>query len=463
MSHNFSTLDLPSPLLHNLMSLGFKSMTSIQAQSLPSILSGKDIIAQGNTGSGKTVAFGLSLIATLDNKNFNPQALVLCPTRELAEQISAEIRQLARTTPNVKVITLYGGTPLRPQADSLAKGVHIIVGTPGRIEDHIKKHTVNFSHLTTLVLDEADRMLDMGFQQTLDSIIDQLPCQRQTLLFSATFSSDIKEIAKRITINPILTSVTPDQDSVIIDQRFYQVDNDEHRQITLELLLLSKQDRQQPSSTLVFCNTRKDTQIVAGRLKSVGFSAAPLHGDMEQKDRDQTLIRFSNKSLLILVATDVAARGLDIDHLDLIINFHLARELDVYIHRIGRTGRAGKKGVAFSLFSKQEKFRLDQLSTHLKQESFTDETPPLAQLSETPIHPLMSTIRIKGGKKQKLRPGDIVGALTRHADISGDQLGKIQVTNNWSYVAIERETAKLGLQTLLKGKLKGKSFKAKLI
>ena len=463
MSNAFSSLPLPESMLNNLASLGFTSMTSIQGQSLPSILSGKDVIAQGHTGSGKTVAFGLGLISKLDTKNFNAQALVLCPTRELAEQVSTELRKLARATPNVKIITLYGGTPLRPQAESLAKGVHIIVGTPGRIEDHIGKNTIKLGDLNTLVLDEADRMLDMGFQQTLDTIIEQLPEKRQTLLFSATFPEQIKKIAEKVTLNATLASVTPDQDSVRVDQRFYQVHDDQHRQSALESLLLHRQDPSQANSTVVFCNTRKDAQSVAGKLKSSGFSAAALHGDMEQKDRDQTLIRFSNKSILILVATDVAARGLDIDNLDLVVNFHLARELDVYVHRIGRTGRAGAKGTAYSLFNKQEQFRLDQLSAYLKQECTLGDLPPIAQLEQTPARAPMSTIRIDGGKKQKIRPGDIVGALTNHADINGTQLGKIQVADNWSYVAIERSIAKTGLKTLSNGKLKGKSFRARLV
>ena len=463
MSNAFSSLPLSKAMLSNLTSLGFESMTSIQAQSLPSILSGKDVIAQGHTGSGKTVAFGLGLISQLDTKNFNTQALVLCPTRELAEQVSTEIRKLARAIPNVKVITLYGGTPLRPQAESLTKGVHIVVGTPGRIEDHIGKQTLNLNDLKTLVLDEADRMLDMGFQQTLDTIIEELPENRQTLLFSAAFSGEIKKIAKTVTQNPTSASVTPDQDSVRVDQHFYQVHDDQHRQLALESLLLQRQSLDQANSTVVFCNTRKDAQSVAGKLKSAGFSAAALHGDMEQKDRDQTLIRFSNKSILILVATDVAARGLDIDKLDLVVNFHLARELDVYVHRIGRTGRAGAKGTAYSLFNKQEQFRLDQLSAYLKQDNIISELPPVAQLEQTPNRAPMSTIRIDGGKKQKIRPGDIVGALTQHEDINGNQLGKIQVSDNWSYVAIERGIAKTGLNTLLNGKLKGKSFRAKLV
>ena len=446
-------------MLSNLESLGFKSMTAIQAQSLPLILAGKDVIAQGQTGSGKTVAFGLGILSIIDFSVFKPQGLVLCPTRELAEQVSSELRRLARSIPNVKIITLYGGTPLKPQATSLEKGVHIVIGTPGRIEDHLNKNSLDLSHMKTLVLDEADRMLDMGFQKTLDQIIEQVPMDRQTLLFSATFPDPIKVIAKKIMQSPVSTSVAPTQDTVRVDHRFYLVENDKHRMTALQLLLLD----QTYTSAAVFCNTRQDTQIVAGGLKSAGFSAAALHGDMEQKDRDQTLIRFTNNSISVLVATDVAARGLDIASLDLVINYHLPREMDVYTHRIGRTGRAGAKGIACSLYNQNEQFRLEQLEKHLERQLNSVELPADEVIRQSPPRPQMSTVRIEGGKKQKLRPGDIVGALTNGADINGEQIGKIQVFDNWAYVAVKRELNKIALNKLTIGKLKGKSFRARLI
>ena len=457
--HSFSSLKLDPALVANLESLGYSSMTAIQAQSLPAILQGRDVIAQGQTGSGKTAAFALGLLAKLDTSLFKVQALVLCPTRELAEQVSAEIRRVARSTPNVKIMTLYGGTAFRPQADSLEHGAHIVVGTPGRIEDHLGKGSLNLLSLRCLVLDEADRMLDMGFQKTLDNIIEALPQQRQTMLFSATYPPQIQTIAKRIMQDPLMTSVASTQDRVRVDQDFYQVNDEKHRFSVLQLLLL-----QHPfKAAAVFCNTRKEAQTVAGQLKSAGFSAAALHGEMEQKDRDQTLIRFSNNSISILVATDVAARGLDIETLDLVFNYHLPRELDVYTHRIGRTGRAGAKGLACSLFNANEQFRVDQLQAHLGREFKASELPPEELLKQTPPRPEMSTLRIEGGKKQKLRPGDIVGALTNGDDIDGDQIGKIQISDKWSYVAIRREVAKIGLQKLNNGKLKGRSFRARLI
>ncbi len=457
--YQFSSLALKPQLLTNVESLGFKSMTAIQAKSLPLILDGKDVIAQGQTGSGKTAAFGLGLLNKLNTKIFNVQALVLCPTRELADQVSIEIRRLARSIPNVKVLTLFGGTPLKAQAASLEKGVHIVVGTPGRIEDLLNKQLLKLDQLNTLVLDEADRMLDMGFEKTLEAIVDAVPQQRQTLLFSATYPKQIEEIAKNITRNAVEAKVAPTQDTVRIDQAFYQVDNEKHRLQALQLLLMQEDAHQ----AVVFCNTRQDTQSVAGGLKSAGFSAAALHGDMEQKDRDQTLIRFSNNSLKVLVATDVAGRGLDIESLDLVVNFHLPREMEVYTHRIGRTGRAGAKGKAFSLFQTSEIFRVEKLEGYLQEQIDKKELPLEALLEQAPSRPVMSTLRVEGGKKQKLRPGDLVGALTKGEDIDGTQVGKIQVMDNWAYLAIERSVAKVALQKLSSEKIKGKSFRARLI
>ena len=458
-SYDFASLRLRPELLANLESLDFDSMTAIQTQSLPLILKGLDVIAQGQTGSGKTVAFGLGLLNSLDPTLFKVQSLVLCPTRELAEQVSNEVRRLARTIPNIKLITLYGGTPMKSQIDSLAKGAHIVVGTPGRIEDHLTKGSLNLASMKIFILDEADRMLDMGFQKTLDTIAELLPSKRQTLLFSATYPQEIKSIAARITQNAELVTVAPTQDTVRIEEALFEVENDAHRLQALQLLLLQEGLGQ----SVVFCNTRAETQSVAGKLKSAGFSAAALHGDMEQKDRDQTLIRFSNNSINTLVATDVAARGLDIKSLDFVFNFHLPRELDVYTHRIGRTGRAGAKGYAVSLFQKSEQFRVDKLQAHLDRTISIKELPPIETLSQRPTRPSMSTLRVEGGKRQKLRPGDLVGALTKGDDIEGSQLGKIQVLDNWTYVAVDRLIAKSALQKIKNGKIKGKSFRCRLI
>jgi ATP-independent RNA helicase DbpA len=453
----FSSLPLKPDLLQNLISLGYQQMTSIQAQSLPHILHGKDVIAQGKTGSGKTAAFSLGLLQQLEVKRFRVQSLVLCPTRELADQVAKEIRRLARTIHNIKVLTLCGGMPVGPQIGSLEHGAHIIVGTPGRVEEHLRKGTLTLDHLNTFILDEADRMLDMGFQPALDAIMEYVPAQRQTLLFSATFPDQIQSIAKQVMHNPVMVKVESTHDDSTIQQHFYKVKNESERMTALRLILMQTK----PESAVVFCNTKRETQDVADELQSYGFSAVPLHGDLEQRDRDQTLVRFANKSASILVATDVAARGLDIEALDAVINYNLARETEVHVHRIGRTGRAGSKGMACTLYNDKEQYKLNKLGTFLDLE-ITNSKLPDESLLDNPIPTAnMITLQIDGGKKQKVRPGDILGALTGEQGIDGKDVGKIQIFDNTAYVAVQRSVAKAALKKLSEGKLKGRNFKVR--
>ena len=455
----FSSLKLNASLLKNLSSLGYNAMTAIQMQSLPPILAGKDVIAQGKTGSGKTAAFGLGLLEKLEVKRFRVQALVLCPTRELADQVAKEIRKLARTIHNIKVLTLCGGMPFGPQIGSLEHGAHIIVGTPGRIEEHLRKTTLKLNHLNILVLDEADRMLEMGFQSALDAIIEQTPKQRQTLLFSATFPAQIKSIAKNIMVNPVLVQVSSSHDETIIKQHFYKVDDEQQRLTALRLLLL----QYHLESTVVFCNTKREVQEIADHLTGYGFSVLALHGDLEQRDRDQTLVRFANKSISVLVATDVAARGLDINAIELIINYHIARDTEVHVHRIGRTGRAGSKGIACSLYSDKEHYKVALLGDYLDRIIDSEALPPHRLLDESPTKPLMATLLIDGGKKQKVRPGDILGALTGKNGITGKQVGKIHIFDNRAYVAVSQNIIKTALKKLTEGKLKGRTFRVRII
>ena len=456
---NFSSLTLHADLLKNISSLGYKTMTPIQAQSLPHILAGKDVIAQGKTGSGKTAAFALGLLNKLDVKKFHVQSLVLCPTRELADQVSKDIRKLARTIHNIKVLTLCGGMPFGPQIGSLEHGAHIIVGTPGRIEEHLRKASLKLDRLNTLVLDEADRMLEMGFQSALDAIVEQTPAQRQTLLFSATFPAQIKSISERIMRDPVMIKAESTHDENIIEQHFYKVNDDGERLTALRLLLL----QHRPESAVVFCNTKRETQEVADNLLHDGFSVLALHGDLEQRDRDLTLVRFANKSISVLVATDVAARGLDIDALDLVINYHIARDSEVHIHRIGRTGRAGSKGVACSLYSDKEHYKVSLLGDYLDRIIESETLPPASLLDESPDRSQMASIQIDGGRKQKVRPGDILGALTGKGGITGKQVGKIHLFDNRAYVAVQQNVARVALKKLSEGKLKGRSFRARLI
>lgn len=455
----FSTLNLHPDLLNNLDSLGYHQLTDIQAQSLPPILAGQDVIAQGKTGSGKTAAFGLGLLQVLDAKDFQVQALVLCPTRELADQVAEEIRRLARRLSNIKVLTLCGGQSIGVQFNSLQKGAHIIVGTPGRVEDHLRKASLKLNEIKVLVLDEADRMLDMGFQSELDAICEQLPTQRQTLLFSATFPNKIEKISQRIMQNPLRIQVESQHDHASIAQHFYQVDSPEQRLTALRLILL----KANPESSVVFCNTKKEAQTLADALVKYGFSAKAIHGDLEQRERDQTLIQFANKSTAILVATDVAARGLDIDSLDAVINYHLALDPEVHVHRIGRTGRAGSKGFAASLISDKESYKVAVLAEYLNQPIEAEALPDLNLLEQTPRQASMTTLQIDGGKKQKLRPGDILGALTASGQLNGGQIGKIKITDVRAYVAVARPQAKLALKQITGGKLKGKNFRARIL
>lgn len=434
-------------------------MTPIQAQSLPFIIDGKDVIGQGKTGSGKTAAFGLGVLNSLNVKLFRVQSLILCPTRELADQVAKEVRKLGRTIHNIKVLTLCGGVPLGPQVGSLEHGAHIIVGTPGRIEDHLRKGTLNLEHVKTLVLDEADRMLDMGFQSALDAIVEQVPKQRQTLLFSATFPDQIQKIAQRIMKQPVMAKVEETHDSSSIKQYFYTVESTGHRFTALQLLLLYHS----PTSTVVFCNTKRETQEVADQLIDSGFSTLALHGDLEQKDRDKTLVRFANRSVSVLVATDVAARGLDIDSLDAVINYHIARDPEIHIHRIGRTGRAGSKGIACSLFAEKERYKVSQLEKYINLTIEPEPLPSTTLLGQYTYKPPMETLQIDGGKKQKLRAGDILGALTGHKGIAGTQVGKIDLFENRAYVAVNRGVVESALAKLTEGRLKGRSFKVRLL
>ncbi|WNC69994.1 ATP-dependent RNA helicase DbpA [Thalassotalea nanhaiensis] len=455
----FSTLALKPELLTNIESLGYESMTPIQEQSLPDIIAGKDVIGQGKTGSGKTAAFGLGLLQKLDVKRFRIQSLVLCPTRELADQVAKELRKLARSIHNIKILTLCGGTPFGPQIGSLEHGAHIIVGTPGRVEEHVIKGTLNLENLNLLILDEADRMLDMGFQPALDNIVRHSPKYRQTLLFSATFPNKIKQISERIMTLPTMVKVESTHDDSSISQHFYHVQDNEERLQALQLLLLENK----PESCVVFCNTKKDAQLVADELVSFGFSTLALHGDLDQRDRDQTLVRFANKSANVLVATDVAARGLDIDNLDMVVNYHIALDTEVHVHRIGRTGRAGSKGLACSLYSDKESYKVALLEDYLDQKITGEQLPHINALNALPLRPDMITIQISGGKRDKVRPGDILGALTGDKGIKGDQVGKINVAQNFAYVAVKRNAHKVALKKLEDGKIKGRNFRIRVI
>lgn len=458
-NQSFTTLNLHPDTLQNLVTLGYENMTPIQTQSLPAILDGKDVIAQGQTGSGKTAAFALGILHKLDVTSYKVQSLVLCPTRELADQVAKEIRRVGRAIPNVKVLTLCGGMPFKPQLDSLEFGAHIIVGTPGRVEEHLRRGGLSLDELNTFVLDEADRMLEMGFQPSLEAIVEQIPQERQTLLFSATYPEGIARIARTILKSPVRVTVESTHSNVTIEQHFYKVRDEAQRLSTLKLVI----NAYGQESIVVFCNTKVDTQMVADALTDEGLSVLALNGDLEQKDRDQVLARFANKSVTVLVATDVAARGLDIDGLDLVVNFHVARDEEVYVHRIGRTGRAGSRGVACSLFSEKEAYKIGLLGDYLGVRIEGESVGILEKAPKKTLKPNMVTLQIDAGKKQKLRPGDILGALTGDGGILGAQVGKIQMFDFRAYVAVQKNVAIEALAKLQTGKMKGRNYRVWLV
>lgn len=449
----FSSLALKPALLESIDALGFTSMTPIQAESLPPILEGKDVIAQAKTGSGKTAAFALGLLSRVDLNQFSVQALVICPTRELADQVCREIRTLARFIPNCKVLPLCGGVPFRSQTGSLEHGVHIVVGTPGRLEEHLRKRSLRLGHLKVLVLDEADRMLDMGFEDAIRDIVSYTPDHKQTLLFSATYSDPIRAISQTFQYKPVAVSVNSHHHDSAIKQLFYKVDK--HKRIHALAYLLAYH---RPESSVVFCNTKKECQEITSTLQNMGFSVQALHGDLEQKNRDQVLVRFANKSCSILVATDVAARGLDIKELQAVINYELPWDAEIYLHRIGRTGRAGNTGLSLSLCSEQEMSRVKAIEDYLESTCVWDEIVQYHGNNEHRLEAPMVTLWIDGGRKNKLRPADILGALTGTNGIAGTEVGKIDIFDAHSYVAIKTASASNALSCLRNGKIKGRSF-----
>lgn len=453
---DFSSLSLTPEFLENLQLLNYQVMTPIQAQSLPAIFNGKDVQAQAKTGSGKTAAFGIGLLQKLDAQIYLTQALVLCPTRELADQVSKEIRRLARPIPNTKVLTLCGGAPLGPQLASLEHQPHVVVGTPGRILKHLQKGSLKLDELKILVLDEADRMLDMGFQEDIMRIIDITPDQRQTLLFSATYPDEIKDISDTVQDDPVYIRVESLHDNKKIKQVFYEIEKGERTKTLVSLL-----HHYRPESSVVFCNRKKQCQELAEALWQQGFHVLALHGDLEQKDRDQVLVQFANKSSSILVATDVAARGLDIKDLQAVINFELPHDPEIYIHRIGRTGRAGNEGLALSLFMASDAFKVNAIEEYQNSPVTIDKPTSLKTRDNFRLSPPMVTLCINGGRKSKVRAGDILGALTANTDLSGKQIGKIDLFDNLAYVAVERPIAKQALKILSEGKIKGRRFRVR--
>ena len=444
----FQNLPLPIDLLENLKSLGYEIATPIQEQTIPLLRENKDLIAQAKTGSGKTLAFLVPLILKLDSQEHFPQALIIAPTRELCEQIAGEANKLARYKKDVKVTTLYGGTSLRTQVASLEKGADILIGTPGRLLDHFSRETIHLGQIKTLILDEADRMLDMGFADDILKLVFNLPKQRQSILFSATYPENIDKLTKVILKNPIEVKIASKEKEVAIEEHVYEVEDKDKA-------LLNTLKHFQPNLALIFCNTKVKTSEVSDMLHDKGFDVATLNGDLEQYARQEMLLQFANGSLPVLVATDLAARGLDIDAIDLVINYDVPMKTEDYTHRIGRTGRANKSGLAVTLCDEYGLRKLSEIKPQLEVEKISVLNPNKNFYMQGEV----ATLCIDGGKKKKVRAGDILGTLCKDIGIKNKDIGKINVYQKNSYVAIKRSVIKKAFNGLKNGKIKGKNLR----
>jgi ATP-dependent RNA helicase DbpA len=463
---NFSLLPLSSSLIQVIQELGFEKMTPIQAQSIPLLLAGKDLIGQSKTGSGKTVAFTIPILEKLRLEGKQLQALILCPTRELCAQVAREIRKLGRHLHGLQVLTLSGGQPLFTQLGALEKGIHIVVGTPGRVLDHLNRRTLDLRNVSSLVLDEADRMLDMGFQEDMERILRQVPKTRHTMLFSATFPDSIENLSQAYQTRPVRVTIESEEHSVSPIRQVYYVAAPETK--VNGLLWLFQQNK--PESSIVFCNFKASVIELTRALTSAGISAGLLHGDLEQNERDRIMAKFRNRSIRVLVATDVAARGIDVEDLDVVFNFELPSKADIYVHRIGRTGRAGKKGLAISLVTPREKSKISSIEKYTGAKVDEKTLPKVENLDRDNFKKsidqdaAMSTLYISGGRKEKVRPGDILGALTGEAGrLQGPDIGKIEIHDHFSYVAVSKSMIHSVLPRLRAGRIKGRKFRIELV
>jgi len=444
----FQTLSLSKEMLANLGSIGYKEMTSVQSEALPDVLDGKDVTVQAKTGSGKTAVFGIGILDKIEIKKFHIQSLVLCPTRELADQVAKELRKIAKFAHNIKILTLCGGVAFYPQANSLRHGAHVVVGTPGRILKHLDKENLKLDNLQILVLDEADRMLDMGFVEEIEKILNYVPKHRQTLLFSATYPDEITALSSSIQKNPINIKTTLIEDKNKITQRFYKFEDEQKFQALVNVF-----GNFNPDNAIVFCNTKLKCDEVAQKLQDKNIDALAIHGDLQQFERNDVLVQFANKSCRVLVATDVAARGLDIKELECIINYDMPHAKETYIHRIGRTGRAGHEGLAFAFYNKN-----DDISEYKDENIIFEDVLSLENIENFDMKPLFATIVIEGGKKNKIRKGDILGALTGDVGLYAGNVGQIDIYDKQSYVAIKIDFVDEAYKKLLKCKIKGKRF-----
>ena len=512
----FEEMCLDTRIMRAIAEMGFEQPSPIQAQSIPIAVEGKDMIGQARTGTGKTASFGIPMLQRINPKDKNLQAIVLCPTRELAIQSANEIRKLAKFLHGIKVLPIYGGQEISKQIRSLKGGVQIVIGTPGRVMDHLRRHTLKPQTVDIVVLDEADEMLNMGFREDIETILGQLPEERQTMLFSATMPKPILEIAKRYLHEPEIVKVIQKELTVPkIEQYYYEVNPRKKNEVLSRLL-----DMYDPSLSLVFCNTKRKVDELVADLKGRGYFAEGLHRDMKQSQRDRVMNGFRNGRTDILVATDVAARGIDVDDVEAVFNYDVPQDDEYYVHRIGRTGRAGREGRAFTLVVGKEIYKLKDIQRYCKTkirrqpipsvndvaaikveklleqageliatdglgrmmdllEEYLDgsdysatemaaallamqlgetstQTLPKEEFGDTGAEPGMVRMFMNIGKKDRVRIGDILGAVAGESGMEGALVGTIDMYDNFSFVEVPQEYAAAVLEAMNHSKIKGR-------
>lgn len=517
----FEEMGLSEEIQKAVRYMGFEEASPIQAKAIPAMISGIDLIGQAQTGTGKTAAFGIPILEKVDPKLKTLQAIVLCPTRELAIQVADEIRNLSRYMHGIKVLPIYGGQDIVKQIRSLKSGTQIVIGTPGRVMDHMRRKTMKLDFVHTVVLDEADEMLNMGFREDIEFVLSGVPEERQTVLFSATMPKPIMEITKKFQNNAKVIKVTKKELTVPnIEQYYYDVKPKKKEEVLSRLL-----DIYSPRLSVVFCNTKKQVDLLVNALLGRGYFAAGLHGDMKQEQRDRVMQGFRTGKTEILVATDVAARGIDVDEVEAVFNYDLPQDDEYYVHRIGRTGRAGREGRAFSFVSGKEVYKLKEIQRYCKTKIYAQKVPSLNDVANTKMENILDDVErvieqedldmminaieervnnseftamdmaaaflkiccgmtednknteendwefgdtgagedgmvrlfINIGKKQRVRPGDILGAIAGESGMDGKLIGTIDMYDKYTFVEVPREYAREVLNAMKNVKIKGKT------
>lgn len=518
----FGELGLSTEIIKAVEDMGFEEATPIQTEAIPHLLAGKDVIGQAQTGTGKTAAFGIPILEKIDADNKNVQALVLCPTRELAIQVSEEVGRLAKYKRKIKTLPVYGGQSIKRQIKALKKGVQIVIGTPGRLMDHMRRGTLKFDNLKMVILDEADEMLNMGFRDDIETILEGIEGKRQTIFFSATMPQSILKLRKKYQTNPEIVKVVHKKLTVPnIEQAYFEVNRRNKLDVLSRLI-----DIYNPKLSIVFCNTRKQVDELTIQLQARGYFVDGIHGGLNQPQRDRVMNKFKKGTIETLVATDVAARGIDVDDVEAVFNYDIPQDIEYYVHRIGRTGRVGRQGYAFTFvvgkeiyqLKKIEKYAktkierkqvpsasdveeskmellLDRVSEILEKENLAQETKLIEELVEedylsidiaaallklamdresqegaekvesfgdTGAEPGMVRLFINIGSKQNVSPGDVVGAIAGETSIPGNVVGLIDIYDKFTFVEVPREYAKEVLQIMKNNQIKGKSIDIEL-